>query len=261
MRVHTSELSEFSPAERWSLVRDGHAVVIDGIICTIDTLPGPGLRLDAHLCAGDIDTGDIDGHQKDADHKEADHKEADHKEAVAIEQSALWVLGAVSVAPRQPSIAGLDGVRLYVGRASVNVRELNIPRTDCLSFGNRLVTTPERTAADIARYSEDDDTALADLTALAERTGYHGRHALAILGRTVHLPFARRARTRLGAALAHAVGVIDAVDPADGIEESLKVAGVAHFKNEPVKGKSLSGRGHRGRKNVDVIFGQDARDV
>lgn len=246
MRVHTSELSEFSPAERWSLVRDGHAVVIDGIICTIDTLPGPGLRLDAHLCAGDMD-----GHQKDAD----------HKEAVAIEQSALWVLGAVSVAPRQPSIAGLDGVRLYVGRASVNVRELNIPRTDCLSFGNRLVTTPERTAADIARYSEDDDTALADLTALAERTGYHGRHALAILGRTVHLPFARRARTRLGAALAHAVGVVDAVNPADGIEESLKVAGVAHFKNKPVEGESLSGRSHRSGKNVDVIFGQDARDV
>lgn len=246
MRVHTSELSEFSPAERWSLVRDGHAVVIDGIICTIDTLPGPGLRLDAHLCAGDMD-----GHQKDAD----------HKEAVAIEQSALWVLGAVSVAPRQPSIAGLDGVRLYVGRASVNVRELNIPRTDCLSFGNRLVTTPERTAADIARYSEDNDTALADLTALAERTGYHGRHALAILGRTVHLPFARRARTRLGAALAHAVGVVDAVNPADGIEESLKVAGVAHFKNKPVEGESLSGRSHRSGKNVDVIFGQDARDV
>lgn len=251
VRVHTSELSEFSPAERWSLVRDGHAVVIDGIICTIDTLPGPGLRLDAHLCAGDIDTGDMDGH----------HKEADHTEAIAIEQSALWVLGAISVAPRQPCIAGLDGVRLYVGRARVNVRELNIPRTDCLSFGNRLVTTPERTAADIARYSEDDDTALADLTALAERTGYHGRHALAIVGRTVHLPFARRARTRLGAALAHAVGVVDAVDPTDGVEESLKVAGVAHFKNKPVEGESLSGRGHRGRKNIDVIFGQDARDV
>jgi hypothetical protein len=116
VRVHTSELSEFSPAERWSLVRDGHAVVIDGIICTIDTLPGPGLRLDAHLCAGGIDTGDMDDHQK----------EADDKEAIAIEQSALWVLGAIPAAPRQSCIAGLDGVRLYVGRASVNVRELNI---------------------------------------------------------------------------------------------------------------------------------------
>ncbi len=215
MRVHTSELSEFSPAERWALVRDGHAVVVQGIICILDTVSGPRLRLDALLCG--------------------DHLGVAHEDAVAIEQSALWVLGAISVPPRQLCIAGLDGVRLYVGKARTHVRELNIPRTDCLTFGSRLVTTPERTAADIARYSSDDDCAFADLTALAQRTGYRNRHALAIVGRTVHLPFAKRARQRLGAALAHAVGVVDAVDAANGIEESIKVAGVAHFKNKPIE--------------------------
>ena len=215
MRVHTSELSEFSPAERWALVRDGHAVVVEGIICILDTVPGPRLRLDALLSG--------------------DHLGVAHEEAVAIEQSALWVLGAISVPPRQLCIAGLDGVRLYVGKAGTHVRELNIPRTDCLTFGNRLVTTPERTAADIARYSSDDNRAFADLTALAQRTGYRSRYALAIVGRTVHLPFAKRARKRLGAALAHTIGVVDAVDATDGIEESIKVTGVAHFKNKPIE--------------------------
>ena len=68
MTVHTTELSDFSPAERWALVRDGHAVITHGILCTVDTPPGPRLRLDAHLNVA-------------------------HDNAVAIEQSALWVLG------------------------------------------------------------------------------------------------------------------------------------------------------------------------
>ena len=215
MRVHTSELSEFAPAERWALVRDGHAVVVDGIVCTIDTVPGAGLRLDALLCG--------------------DHTSTPHRDAVAIEQSALWVLGVIPAPPRQPCIAGLNGVRLYVGNSPAHVRELNIPSSDCLSFGNRLVTTPERTAADIARYTNDEQDAFTHLTALALRTEYRTRDALAIVGRTVHLPFARRARRRLGAALAHPVRVIDAIDAPNGVEETLKVARVAHFEDEPVE--------------------------
>ena len=214
--MHTTELSQFSPAERWGLVRDGHAIVSDGIICTIDNLPGAGLRLDAHLGT--------------------DHIGTDHTDAVAIEASALWVLGATSAAPRQVCIAGLDGTRLYVGIGKAQVRELTIHRSDCLSFGNRLVTTPARTAADIARHSPDDDTAFTDLTALARQTGFTIQQALAILGRTVHLPFARRARRRLGAALAHAIGVVNAVNASNGVEETIEVAGVAHFKDKPIQG-------------------------
>jgi len=214
--VHTSDLSQFPPAERWALVRDGHAIVTDGIICTVDALPGTGLRLDAHLTTHMVDPNHVD--------------------AVVIEQSALWVLGAASEAPRQLFIAGLDGTRLYVGAGKVQVRELTLYRSDCLSFGNRLVTNPARTAADIARHSPDDDMALAELTALERQTGFTSQEALAILGRTVHLPFARRGRRRLGAALAHAVGVVDAVDASNGVEQSVEVAGVTHFKDKPIEG-------------------------
>ena len=236
MRVHASELSHFSVAERWALVRDGHAVVSEGIICPIDTPPGPSLRLDAHLCT-------------------------DHIEAVAIEQSALWVLGAIPSAPRELLIAGLNGARMYVASSDIHARELNIQRTDCVAFGNKLVTSPARTAADIARYSHDDKTALVELTALGRKSPYDAQTALAIVGRTVHLPFARRARERLGAALAHAVGIVDTVNASNGIEQSFEMAGVAHFENKPVESNTFRGRGDRGGKNVDVILGQDASDI
>ena len=236
MPVHASELSDFSVAERWALVRDGHAVVTEGIICPLDTPPGPGLRLDAHLCT-------------------------DRDDAVAIEQSALWVLGAIRSVPKELHIAGLDGARLYVGSSDVHARELNIQRTDCVAYGKRLVTSPARTAADIARYSPNDKTALAELTALSEKTPYDCRSALAIVGRTVHLPFARRARERLGAALADAVGVVDTVNASNGVEEAFEVTGVAHFEHKPIESKAFRGRTDRGGKNVDVVLRQNAGDI
>jgi hypothetical protein len=223
--VHTTDLSEFSPAERWALVRDGHAIVTDGIICAIDELPGPGLRLDAHL----------GNHFPGSKHIDSDRYAADQADAVAIEQSALWVLGATSTPPRQVCMAGLEGTRLYVGNANAQVRELIIQRSDCLSFGNRLVTTPARTAADIARHSPDDMTALQDLTDLAQQTGVAREQALAVLARTVHLPFARRARQRLAAALAHTVDVVNTVNSPNGVEESVEVTGVTHLKNKSIK--------------------------
>ena len=223
--MHTTDLSEFSPAERWALVRDGHAIVTDGIICAIDELPGPGLRLDAHL----------GNHFPGSKHIDSDRYAADQADAVAIEQSALWVLGATSTPPRQVCMAGLEGTRLYVGNANAQVRELIIQRSDCLSFGNRLVTTPARTAADIARHSPDDMTALQDLTDLAQQTGVAREQALAVLARTVHLPFARRARQRLAAALAHTVDVVNTVNSPNGVEESVEVTGVTHLKNKSIK--------------------------
>lgn len=213
--MHTTELSQFPPAERWALVRDGHAIVADGIICTIDSLPGSCLRLDAHFSSINVESVFVD--------------------AVAIEQSALWVLGAVPSAPSQPSIAGLDGARLYVGSGNAHVRELGIHRGDCLSFGGRLVTDPSRTAADIARHSPNDDMALEDLTALARRPGYTSQHALDIVARSVHVPFSRRARTRLGAAFTNAVGIVDPVNASNGVEQPIEMAGVTHLKDESVE--------------------------
>ncbi len=239
--MHTTELSQFSPAERWALVRDGHAIVTGGIICTIDEMPGPGLRLDAHLGTHypgtqHIGTKHIGSEHIGTKHIGSDRDAAEQADAVAIEQSALWVFGAISTPPRQVCMAGLDGTRLYVGTGNAQVRELVIPRSDCLSFGNRLVTTPARTAADIARHCPDDDTALQDLADLAQQTGFAGQQALAILARTVHLPFARRARQRLAAALAHPVDVVNAVNASNGVEQTVEVARVAHFKNKPIQG-------------------------
>jgi len=234
--VHTTELSQFSPAERWALVRDGHAIVTDGIICTIDELPGPGLRLDAHVGSHFPGSKHIGSQHIGSDRHIGTDPDADEQaDAVAIEQSALWVLGATSAPPRQVCIAGLEGSRLYVGKGTAQVRELIIQRSDCLSFGSRLVTTPARTAADIARHSPDDATALQDLTDLAQQTGFASEQALAVLARTVHLPFARRARQRLAAALAHTIDVVDTVNSPNGVEETFEVAGVTHFKNEPIQ--------------------------
>ena len=234
--VHSSELSRFSTAERFALVRDGHAVVSEGIVCTVDTLPGPRLRLDAHLTL-------------------------DRDDAVAIEQSALWVLGVSPAAPHDLQAAGLDGVRLYAGSSEARVRELKIQRSDCTSYGNKLVSSPDRTAADIARYSPDDTAALAQLAELSQKAPYDTDVALSIVGRTAHLPFARRARERLGAALADAVGVVDAINTTNSVEETIEVAGVAHLEDEPVQGQTLRRRRNGSREDVDVVFSQDASDV
>ena len=234
--MHTTEFSLFSPAERWALVRDGHAVITQGILCTVDIPPGPRLRLDAHLNLA-------------------------HDDAVAIEQSALWVLGVSPAAPREPHAAGLNGARLYLGRSSAQVRELNIHRSDCASYGGKLVTTPDRTAADIARYSPDDSLALRQLCELHNIAPYDTEVALSIVARSAHLPFARRARERLRAALAHSIGVIDAVDASNRVEEPIEVTGVAHLEDEPVESQTLGGRRDRGRQDVDMVLGQDTCDV
>jgi hypothetical protein len=234
--VHTTELSEFSPAERWALVRDGHAVITHGILCTVDTPPGPRLRLDAHL-------------------------DLAHDDAVAIEQSALWVLGVSSAAPRELNVAGLNGTRLYVGRSTAQLRELNIRRSDCTSYGGKLVTTPDRTAADIARYCPDDFLAHRQLCELHNIAPYDTEVALSIVARSAHLPFARRARKRLRAALAHSIGVIDAIDAPNGVEETFEVTGVTHLEDEPVQSQTLGGRRDRGRQDIDVVLGQNTCDV
>lgn len=217
--MHTSELDCFRPAERWALVRDGHAVVTEGIVCIIDSIPGPGLRLDAHLST-------------------------DVSDAVAIEQSALWVHGVIDHPPRELAVAGLHGARLYLDVPRARCRELNIGSADCSQFGDKLVTSAVRTAADIARYSPDDEHAVRNLIGLSLNTGYNTDHALRIVGRTAHLPFARRARQRLRAALAHTIGVVDPIDSANSVEETLEVTRVAHLKNKPVEGQALGGGGH-----------------
>ena len=234
--VHTSELDCFRPAERWALVRDGHAIVTEGIVCVIDSIPGPGLRLNAHLST-------------------------DVSEAVAIEQSALWVHGVIDHPPRELAVAGLHGTRLYVDVPRARVRELNIGAADCTQFGNKLVTSAVRTAADIARYSPDDEPAVRNLIALSNVTNYNTEQALEIVGRTAHLPFARRARHRLRAALAHSIGVVDPIDSPNGIEETLEVTRVAHLKHKPVESQALGSRGHSRRQNIDVILGQNTRDI
>ena len=234
--MHTSELADFRPAERWALVRDGHAVITQGIVCVIDAIPGAGLRLDAHLATG-------------------------LKDAVAIEQSALWVHGVLTHPPRDLAVAGLHGARLYVDIPHARVRELNIGSDDCTQFGNKLVTSAARTAADIARYSPDDPCAVRQLVSLAHVTNYRTEDALEIVGRTVHLPFARRARQRLRAALAHPIGVVDTIDPSDGVQETLEVPRVAHLKNESVEGEAFGRGGDGRRQDIDVILGEDACDV
>ena len=205
--MHTSELADFRPAERWALVRDGHAVITQGIVCVIDAIPGAGLRLDAHLATG-------------------------LKDAVAIEQSALWVHGVLTHPPRDLAVAGLHGARLYVDIPHARVRELNIGSDDCTQVGNKLVTSAARTAADIARYSPDDPCAVRQLVSLAHVTNYRTEDALEIVGRTVHLPFARRARQRLRAALAHPIGVVDTFNATYGLDHRSKMLWICHFKGE-----------------------------
>ena len=57
------------------------------------------------------------------------------------------------------------------------------------------------------------------------------------------------------------VGVEDAVDLADGLEDGAEVLGVAHLEGEPALGHAVAGGAQAGREDVHVLVGEHHGDV
>ena len=64
------------------------------------------------------------------------------------------------------------------------------------------------------------------------------------------------------AAFAHcAVDVIDTVNAADGVQDVIQIAWVAHLEGEPRKSHTISGGLHTGGENIDLRFGEDTSHI
>lgn len=73
---------------------------------------------------------------------------------IAEQRSAAWVLGALDSAPRIHQLcAGLTARARPADLTGLEVREVVVDESDLLAIGGFRVTTPTRTACDLARFS------------------------------------------------------------------------------------------------------------
>lgn len=118
---------------------------------------------------------------------------------IAEQRSAAWVLGALARPPRPHQLCVDIEVRLRPGSLhGITVREVVIGADELLECAGLAVTTPIRTALDIARHSEafgrEDRRVLARLMKLGN---FRADHCAALLESRRNLPNKRRALERI----------------------------------------------------------------
>lgn len=128
---------------------------------------------------------------------------------IAEQRTAAWVLGALLDPPAQHQLCADSGARYrFAGAARFRVREVVLDADDVTMIGGLRVTTPLRTAIDLARFCAEFGEAEAAIVAgLARIGGFDLPDATAGLERRRHLPGKVRAAQRLRAALPQASGV------------------------------------------------------
>ena len=159
---------------------------------------------------------------------------------VAGRMTAAWIYGCASEPDRLALL--VDAKRRISSLRSTRgctLHEVRLGPFDVVSLGGLMVSSPLRTALDIALHV-DAQRALPALEALLSRPEKDVRLRLLVLAieSTPRVPHKRSALEKL-ALLAPPfvaggpVDVEDAVDPPDGAEDVAEVLGVAHLKSEP----------------------------
>jgi len=128
---------------------------------------------------------------------------------IAEQRTAAWVLGALLDPPVQHQLCADTAARYrFAGAARFTVREVVLEPDDTSVLAGLRVTTPLRTAIDLARFCEEFGEHEADIVAELARTGgFELPGAIAGLERRRHLPGKVRAAQRLRAALRRASSV------------------------------------------------------
>ncbi|NUS35363.1 MAG: hypothetical protein HOQ04_02680 [Pseudarthrobacter sp.] len=159
---------------------------------------------------------------------------------VAGRLTAAWIYGC---APEPDRLALLVDAKRRVSSLrstrGCTLHEVKLGPFDVVSLGGLMVSSPLRTALDIALHVEPE-RAVPALAALLARPQQDVRLRLLVraIEATPRVPHKRAALEKLGR-LAPAfvaggpVDVEDAVDPADGAEDVAEVLGVAHLEREP----------------------------
>ena len=114
---------------------------------------------------------------------------------------------------------------------------------------------------DLLSNNPDKATQLEDGGIRVVRRVRTGLHVSSVNGRYLATK-AGRGRHRLGlASVRHAVGVEDAVDLADGLEDGAEVLGVAHLEGEPALRDAVAVGGQARGQDVHVLVGEHHGDV
>lgn len=122
---------------------------------------------------------------------------------IAEQRTAAWVLGALLDPPAQHQLCADTAARYrFVGAARFTVREVVLDPGDMTLLSGLRLTTPLRTAIDLARFCAEFGSAETDIVAgLSRIGGFDLPAAIAGLARRRHLPGKVRAAERLRAAL------------------------------------------------------------
>ena len=171
--------AELPLPERMAARLDGELFAFGDGHCAIDEVEGPALRLRAVLGARP-------------------------PRLIAELGTAAWVWGAREwLAPRLEFCVDLRARARPTAAPSTTVREVVLDADDLATFGPHRVTTPLRTAVDLARarheFGPDDREAVRRLADLA---GFDLASCRATMDRGRNLPAKRRALDRLGECLA-----------------------------------------------------------
>lgn len=121
------------------------------------------------------------------------------KRVIAERGTAAWLWGALATAPVPHELCVPKGARRHVSGDWHRVREVVIRPHELTTVAGMPVTTPLRTALDLARWSRWCDSRV--LRSLALTGGFTLAECVAELGRTRNLPGRRRALARVRAAI------------------------------------------------------------
>lgn len=117
--------------------------------------------------------------------------------------SAAWVHAAIARPPAQHTVALRDGLRIRLSPdLRYDIAQMSFDKSDVMGSVGAFVTTPLRTAIDLARFVSHDsrlDDALVALMRGSQATTQDVRN---VLNRGLHLPYKQRAYRRLEATLA-----------------------------------------------------------
>lgn len=156
--------------------------------------------VDEQLSLAELSAARLDGHliEVDAAYMPADTVETPSARAASLgpllrdlmaatHLSAAWVYGAISDPPTRHTVQRAVQHRIHgVIHRRLHYRDTNLPEDDLYRIGGVFVTTPARTAADLARVGDAEHRAALDGLARDPGTIRGGIHWLENAGTVPH---------------------------------------------------------------------------
>jgi len=236
--------TDFPPSEQSAMVLDGHLSRIGATVVEPDTPDDAQnrIRLASIGCPPNV---------------------------ALVRLSAAWVWHAFDELPQRVSVSSIEGKRLASPSNGRFVTcDLRFTDGDLVDSPSGHVTSPARTATDIARYEtvleQIEIVALLRRLLQVHERGFGSSEAIIErVERSRNLPYKARCLSRLKDALAfaHAVNVVDGVNPPNGAQKSVQVNRISHFKDKLADGNTVMTGRNRCTENVDMVLRENTRDI